>query len=541
MNRLSAAVLAVATLSLRLRALGLVVLIVAGATACGGPGDESSPPSNSPGPGTAARLTGVAMHGPIAGATVRVFALNPNGSLGALQGSTTTDAAGAYSVSLTSNAAPMLLEVSGGSYEDEATGNTLSLPATERLVAAVSGGTQVAAITALTNLAASRALELAAAGAPLEEAIVAANAGIGQQYNLANIVTVLPASAIAPPGANALARDYGLVLAAYAQAAKEKQSPLAEFVAALSTDIADGVLDGQDAGVPVPLVSNGTAATLLATDGTIGIQAALNRFLDSARNATGVKELAIQTSAVTIDVAVAAAPGKHVLRVVKKGTAPGSVYWSNAGGVVPPHGSPLLCPGTCSALVDPDLFVSLQTVNSWAISTVFSGDCDHAVPDSFASCTLRMDGNKRVVVTMTGPFGGTYIAYANGNVIEGNPPVSSPLVDFAVAFKLFPDDDAGVYRADIGGIVSGGGAGYLGDLTLRTGANGSVIDEDGVCSYYGSFETTLGNRYYRGVDRPSAPPPGDGRFVVGRGNFDCRGADGSRSSGTWEAYRTGPQ
>ncbi|PTO95428.1 hypothetical protein CWO17_23460, partial [Vibrio sp. 10N.286.45.A3] len=106
-------------------------------------------------------VTGQAVANNISGATVRVYAIE-SGAKGADITHTegTTDANGAFSMAIVPTTLPVMMEISGGSYQDEATGNTITnttltsvLPEIARREAVtVSPLTDIAAKVAATDL-----------------------------------------------------------------------------------------------------------------------------------------------------------------------------------------------------------------------------------------------------------------------------------------------------------------------------------------------------------------------------------------------------
>ncbi|MFS1440752.1 hypothetical protein BCU50_002405 [Vibrio sp. 10N.286.46.E10] len=106
-------------------------------------------------------VTGQAVANNISGATVRVYAIE-SGAKGANITHTegTTDANGAFSMAIVPTTLPVMMEISGGSYQDEATGNTITnttltsvLPEIARRDAVtVSPLTDIAAKVAATDL-----------------------------------------------------------------------------------------------------------------------------------------------------------------------------------------------------------------------------------------------------------------------------------------------------------------------------------------------------------------------------------------------------
>jgi hypothetical protein len=123
---------------------------------CGGGGGGGG--TTAPAAGTT--LSGVASKGLIKNGqnNVKVFALNADGSKGALLATASTGPSGEYSADVGSYAGAVLVEVSG-SYTDEATGQTVAISADKPLRAAVDSvsGNVTVAVTPLTELAVKKA------------------------------------------------------------------------------------------------------------------------------------------------------------------------------------------------------------------------------------------------------------------------------------------------------------------------------------------------------------------------------------------------
>lgn len=206
---------------------GLVLLgMVLALSACG---------SGDYGNSTSTVVSGVASAGIISGGTVKVFAAYSSANEVKKQlGSTgTTDTNGAYKINIGSYTGPVIVEVTGGSYTDEATGSTgQSIPAAAPLRAAVnaSGGTLSVAVTPLTELA----LRLAKTSANklTKTNIDAANNMISQLFKM-DIIATLPVAptATAFSAATQAQKDYALALAAISQFMK----PSTDLSATLGT------------------------------------------------------------------------------------------------------------------------------------------------------------------------------------------------------------------------------------------------------------------------------------------------------------------
>jgi hypothetical protein len=248
-------------------------------------------------------LTGVVAKGRVAGATVKLFTMNSDGTRGAALGTSTTDASGAFTMVLEVSG-PTLVEATGGAYVNEVTGTSEALSGTDLLTAVLPAGTTRLAVTPLTHMAATRARVLAAGGTPLATAIDAANAGVAQQFALVDILGTIPVdagNATQVATSSREQRSYGIVLAGMAQeAANLGVRPMA-LAAALATDLEDGVLDGLGSNpIEVPTIT-GAVITLPKDAGTGALQNAINTFLASGHNLTNLAGLSISTEPVNIN------------------------------------------------------------------------------------------------------------------------------------------------------------------------------------------------------------------------------------------------
>ncbi len=173
--------------------------------------------------GSGTQLAGVATKGPIDAGTITVYSLNSDGSRGSVLATATTGTDGAFSVDIGSYTGAVAVVVSGGSYVDEATGETVVLEAGEELetlLAEAAEGTSVG-VTALTTIAAARAAQDAAGG--LETAIANANKDVADAFGLngVDIASVIPSDLSGDAsGDEEAAQQYGAVQAGLCQVAE---------------------------------------------------------------------------------------------------------------------------------------------------------------------------------------------------------------------------------------------------------------------------------------------------------------------------------
>lgn len=211
-------------------------------TACGGSDDPAPTPAPSPTPApaptpspaptptpapapAATTISGSAVKGPVSGATVTV----KNATTGATVGTTTTTATGAYSLSVpyTGDA---IVEVSGGTYTDEATGATTTLSSPMRAVVTANGSTVSGVVTPLTTVAYTYAFGTATTNVTTAKFNTSASA-VATQFKLTgvNLVASIPSTGTGTTDA------YGQVLRALSQYFKDNNTTLATYTGATFT------------------------------------------------------------------------------------------------------------------------------------------------------------------------------------------------------------------------------------------------------------------------------------------------------------------
>jgi hypothetical protein len=209
-------------------------------------------------------ISGIASKGLISGGTVNIYTITDAGEKGSLLGSTTTASDGTYSYAVTGYTGPVLVEITGGTYVDEATGATLHLGVILRAaLPSVSGNVSVA-VTPLTEIA----VQMAEAGGGFDATKIQNANDLISQLIGADIISTLPAngndSAIFG-SASADAKNYALLLAAISKYSETSGQDVADVIKTLKTDLSD-----------------------LKLDSTADLLAAITDFLASDKNKTGV-------------------------------------------------------------------------------------------------------------------------------------------------------------------------------------------------------------------------------------------------------------
>jgi hypothetical protein len=277
-------------MNLRISTLAVAVGSAVSLLACGGGGGGTSSSSS----GT---ITGTVLKGPVSGASVTAFAIT-GGSKGAQVGAGTTDSTGTFRLSIGDYAGPMMIQASGGTYTDEATGATMTMQPGDDMVGLVSSmeagaSTPDIRITPLTTMASARARNMA--GGMSAANIATANAAVGQYFSVSDILHVMPmdpTAAGSTGGSDANARNYGMSIAAMSQYAQTiGMTSSSGIVTAMADDASDGVMDGMMGSSPISMAGMGgmMGGGMMATSaGTTGLATAMSGFVGSSRNRSGV-------------------------------------------------------------------------------------------------------------------------------------------------------------------------------------------------------------------------------------------------------------
>lgn len=239
----------------------LASLVVAVAIAgCGGGGGSSgggTPPAT-----PKSSVAGAVTKGPVAGATLYLYSMDAAGQKtgDSVAGPIVTELDGSWSVQVPDSVPrPLLIESSGGTYTDEATGGEVTAGS---LNSFLPEGAETAAVTPLSELLvrATREHLLDNAGASLDEGL---DAGLDVLDNVLGVsfdpLTTVPSTT----GDDEAAKQYAAVLGGLSTQAKNVSAGTDPFetVLALVDDASDGVVDGKKDGADIVLGD----ATLPAT------------------------------------------------------------------------------------------------------------------------------------------------------------------------------------------------------------------------------------------------------------------------------------
>ena len=148
---------------------------------------------------TTGMMSGTGVKGPVGTATVTAYAI-ANGMIGAQIGSATTDANGNFSVPMGTYAGSVMLQMTGGTYTDEATSSTMPMMPGDVLTAcvpAVTAGSTTTGIqmTPLTTMAQGRAKTMT--GGMSDANIATAQTAVGTYFSVTDILHTVPMNPIA--------------------------------------------------------------------------------------------------------------------------------------------------------------------------------------------------------------------------------------------------------------------------------------------------------------------------------------------------------
>lgn len=279
---------------LRILARGLTVAVVLALAACGGGGGGGG------GAIVASEgvIGGTGLKGPVSNATVTAYAVS-TGSPGAQIGTATTDASGKFSLSIGNYSGPVMLQLSGGSYVDEATGAMMNMAAGDVMTATlptVAAGATISGIqiTPLTSMAQRAAQQLS--GGMTDANIASANTAVGTYFMVSDILHVQPMNPLVTGSGSTGSQDainYGMVMGAMSQYAKSLgMTSSSAFVTAMMNDASDGMMDGKMGQSAVMMGGMGVAMPGAA--GTSGLASAMSTFASSAQNKSGISASMMQ-------------------------------------------------------------------------------------------------------------------------------------------------------------------------------------------------------------------------------------------------------
>jgi hypothetical protein len=240
-------------------------------------------------------ISGAAVKGPISGGTVTAYAIT-NGTMGMQLANGTTDSQGHFNISIGDYAGSIMLQMSGGTYVDEATGVTVSMAPGDMMTAVMttlSTGSTVTGIqvTPLTSMAQAMANNMG--GGMMDANITAANTAIGNYFIVNDILRTPPMNPLVSGSSGTATQDmknYGMAIAAMSQSAKDMgMTSSSSMVTAMMNDASDGVMNGLMGSTPVMMGGMMAGSSMMTTTaGTSGLATEMATFMTSTLNKSGV-------------------------------------------------------------------------------------------------------------------------------------------------------------------------------------------------------------------------------------------------------------
>ncbi|MDH5721478.1 MAG: hypothetical protein OEZ13_12805 [Spirochaetia bacterium] len=235
-------------------------------------------------------VSGTAIKGPVSSGIVTIYSLQTDGSLGAEIDSAITDENGDFSFNYNEDYKnPVAVILTGGAFKDEATWNQVSFDVGENLrtyLPSLSEGQSIS-ITALTEIAVSCALKKVQSGFTVNNALNHAYNDTAEKFGLSNI-TMIPENPFnGNLDSNRQSTRYALIQAGFSEYARLNGAHDAISVTkALSEDNEDCDFDGLNNGAAISF--EGTGVSLSSDAYSNGIRNAINSYLSSGNNTTGV-------------------------------------------------------------------------------------------------------------------------------------------------------------------------------------------------------------------------------------------------------------
>ena len=215
-------------------------------------------------------------------------------------------------MSLGNYSGPVLMEMTGGTYTDEATSATMTMGSGDTLtsvVPTVAAGSNTSGIvvTPLTSMAQARAQAMQ--GGMTDANISSANAAVGGYFMVSDILHTMPMDPLAQgSGAAATldAKNYGMTIAGMSQYAHTLgMTSSSGIVTAMMDDASDGVMNGMQGQTPISMSGMGGmmgGGMMMQWDaGTTGLTAAITQFMTSAMNRSGVTTTDMQPLITKLD------------------------------------------------------------------------------------------------------------------------------------------------------------------------------------------------------------------------------------------------
>ncbi len=251
-------------------------------------------------------MSGTAFMGAMSSGAVTAHAV-ANGTMGPPIGTATVDASGKFTMPLGAYAGTVMLQVTGGSFADEATGTPMTMQAGDVMTACIPSfaagstatGVQVTPLTSMAQMMAQY----------MPGGMTAANAGtangaVGNYFMVGDILTTSPMDPATPgsgAGATQGQKNYGMSIAAMSQYAKTVGMTVSSsgMVTSMMQDASDGTMNGMMGSTSVSMGGMGGGmmggGTMMQPGaGTTGLSTAMGTFIGSPMNHSGVQAADMQ-------------------------------------------------------------------------------------------------------------------------------------------------------------------------------------------------------------------------------------------------------
>ncbi len=250
-------------------------------------------------------VSGTVFNGTMNNATVMAYAVS-GGAMGAQLASGTTDSMGDFSLSLGAYSGPVMLQMSGGSYTNLATGTTMTMLNGDFMTAVIptiTSGSTITGIqmTPLTSMAQARARAMT--GGMADANITTANTAVGNYFMVTDILQTTPMNAaeLASGGTTTAMKNYGIAIAAMSQYALTNIiTDPAALITAMMNDASDGIMDGKMGSTSITMggmgggMMGGGGPMMDPTAGKIGLANAIMTFMTSTTNKSGLTSTDMQ-------------------------------------------------------------------------------------------------------------------------------------------------------------------------------------------------------------------------------------------------------
>ena len=271
---------------LALASLGIFAVVLAG---CGSSGGDTEQSING-------LIKGSAIKGPVENADISAFSIGMDGMKEELLATAHTDNEGNFSMMVGGHSGPVLLEMTGGHYTDEATGTFMNVSQGDIMTSVIPSFTSgemmdEVHITPLTSMAQTLAQNMP--GGMSKDNIANAHNAVGLYFDVSDILHIHPMNPLNNDVGTESDQDmihYGMAMAAISKYAQTIGIDTCTVVTSLMNDISDGQLDGMMGGASIMVRGGmmGGGMMMLANAGTVGLAEAMEDFIHSPMNRSGV-------------------------------------------------------------------------------------------------------------------------------------------------------------------------------------------------------------------------------------------------------------